>query len=185
MLIWTPSSSSSCVRSSALSPPQFRRKLSNETATQSCFAPWHWWGVPWRSLLRRFAACSHKRNPIVSERISGLARVLRANAQAAMENIALWHERDISHSSVERIIIPDSTILLNYMLHKFIDVVQGLHVYPENMERVLETTRGLVFSQRVLLALVDSGLSREEAYGIPGPDSGGRTSPGGHGRRQA
>jgi len=121
---------------------------------------------PFRAGQKGSSAMPHKRNPIVSERISGLARVLRANAQAAMENIALWHERDISHSSVERIIIPDSTILLNYMLHKFIDVVQGLHVYPENMERVLETTRGLVFSQRVLLALVDSGLSREEAYGI-------------------
>lgn len=110
------------------------------------------------------SAMPHKRNPITAERISGLARVLRGNALAAMENVALWHERDISHSSVERIIIPDSTTLLDYMLYKITELIKNLQVYPENMRRNLERTRGLIFSQRVLLALVEKGLSRERAY---------------------
>jgi adenylosuccinate lyase len=112
------------------------------------------------------SAMPHKRNPIICERISGMARVLRSNAQAALENIALWHERDISHSSVERIIVPDSTILLDYMLNKFANIVENILVYPENMIRNLEKTRGLIFSQKVLLTLVESGCSREEAYGL-------------------
>jgi len=111
------------------------------------------------------SAMPHKRNPITGERISGLARVLRANALAAMENVPLWNERDISHSSVERVIIPDSTTLLDYMLAKFNEVIEGLQVYPENMEKNLERTRGLIFSQRVLLSLVEEkGLLRERAY---------------------
>jgi len=110
------------------------------------------------------SAMPHKRNPIVSERICGLARLLRANATAALENIALWHERDISHSSVERVIIPDSTITLNYMLHLSVDLVKYLIVYPKNMKTNLELTRGLVFSQTVLLQLINKGLSREKSY---------------------
>ncbi|OAT80334.1 adenylosuccinate lyase [Desulfotomaculum copahuensis] len=110
------------------------------------------------------SAMPHKRNPITAERISGLARLLRGNALAAMENVALWHERDISHSSVERVIIPDSTITLDYMLYKFTALIKNLQVYPENMRRNLERTHGLLFSQRVLLALVEKGLSRERAY---------------------
>ncbi|MCL0041926.1 adenylosuccinate lyase [Peptococcaceae bacterium] len=110
------------------------------------------------------SAMPHKRNPIISERISGMARILRGNALAALENVALWHERDISHSSVERVIIPDSTTLLDYMLYKITDVIQNLIVYPENMKKNMERTNGLIFSQRVLLALVDKGLTRERAY---------------------
>lgn len=110
------------------------------------------------------SAMPHKRNPIVSEKICGLARLLRSNAMASLENIALWHERDISHSSVERVIIPDSTITLNYMLHLMIDLVNKLIIYPENMKANLNLTRGLVLSQTVLLHLVDKGLSREQAY---------------------
>ena len=106
----------------------------------------------------------HKRNPIVSEQMSGLARVVRANAFAAMENIPLWHERDISHSSVERVIGPDSTILIHYMLKKITKLMGGLIVYPENMMRNLEKTGGLIYSQSVLLALVRKGITREEAY---------------------
>jgi len=110
------------------------------------------------------SAMPHKRNPIVSERICGLARLLRSNAMASLENIALWHERDISHSSVERVIIPDSTITLNYMLHLTINLVKNLIVYPDNMIKNLNLTRGLVFSQTILLRLVDKGISREQAY---------------------
>jgi adenylosuccinate lyase len=112
------------------------------------------------------SAMPHKRNPVICERICGLARVLRANALAAMENVALWHERDISHSSAERIIVPDSTILLDYMLNKFIEVISGLNVYPDNMLSNLARTHGLIFSQRVLLALMDKGLRRQEAYDL-------------------
>lgn len=112
------------------------------------------------------SAMPHKRNPITCERISGLARVLRGNALAAMENVALWHERDITHSSVERVILPDSTILLHYMLHKFTDVVEKLVVYPEIMRKNLEATRGLIFSQSLLLALANSGMTREDAYSL-------------------
>ncbi|KAF1086437.1 Adenylosuccinate lyase [Sporotomaculum syntrophicum] len=111
------------------------------------------------------SAMPHKRNPITVERISGMARLLRGNALAAMENVALWHERDISHSSVERVIFPDSTITLDYMLYKFVNIMENLLVYPENMKKNLEKTHGLIFSQRVLLALVeDHGLTREKAY---------------------
>ncbi|MBZ4688678.1 MAG: adenylosuccinate lyase [Clostridiales bacterium] len=110
------------------------------------------------------SAMPHKKNPIISERVCGLARVVRGNAVAAMENVALWHERDLTHSSAERVIIPDSTILVYYMLTKFIDVMKNLVVKPDNMKRNLERTLGLVFSQRVMLALVEKGVLRETAY---------------------
>ncbi|MCX5695705.1 MAG: adenylosuccinate lyase [Candidatus Omnitrophica bacterium] len=112
------------------------------------------------------SAMPHKRNPVICERICGLARLLRGNSVAAMENIALWHERDISHSSVERIIMPDSTLALDYMLNKFIQVMEGLNVYPEHMMANIIKTRGLIFSQRVLLALMDKGLARPKAYDL-------------------
>ncbi|MFA4924749.1 MAG: adenylosuccinate lyase, partial [Ignavibacteriaceae bacterium] len=112
------------------------------------------------------SAMPHKRNPITCERIAGLARILRANAIAGFENISLWHERDITHSSVERIIIPDSTILLNYMLAKMKDILSNLLIYPENMLKNLNLTRGLVFSQTVLLKITEKGATREEAYKI-------------------
>jgi adenylosuccinate lyase len=108
----------------------------------------------------------HKRNPVICERICGLSRLLRGNALAAMENVALWHERDISHSSVERVIIPDSTLVLDYMLNKFIQVIDGLQVYPQNMLANLAKTHGLLFSQRVLLNLMDRGLPRMKAYDL-------------------
>ncbi len=112
------------------------------------------------------SAMPHKRNPITCERICGLSRLLRANAQAAFENINLWHERDISHSSVERVILPDSTIVLDYMFHKFTPILDGLLVYPKNMIASLTKTRGLIYSQRILLELMKKGLTREEAYQI-------------------
>ena len=108
----------------------------------------------------------HKRNPILSENITGLARLLRGYALASFEDIPLWHERDISHSSVERVILPDSTLLVYYMLKKFGSLVENLLVYPENMKKNMDRLHGLIFSQRVLLALADKGLSREEAYRI-------------------
>ena len=110
------------------------------------------------------SAMPHKRNPIVTERMTGFARLLRSNAHAALENIALWHERDISHSSVERIILPDSTTLMDYMLNKMIFLMENLYVYPENMMKNINLTNGLIFSQEVLLALVKSGITREDAY---------------------
>jgi adenylosuccinate lyase len=110
------------------------------------------------------SAMPHKRNPELCERICGLARLIRGNALTSMENVALWHERDISHSSTERIILPDSCLVLDYVLSIFTSVMKGLQVYPENMRRNLELTQGLVFSQRVLIALIDKGLSRQEAY---------------------
>ncbi len=112
------------------------------------------------------SAMPHKRNPVTCERLCGLARVLRGNALAAMENVALWHERDISHSSVERIILPDSTALLDYMLVTLTDVVDRLLVYPERMKANLEASKGLIYSQAVLLALTRKGLTRERAYAI-------------------
>ena len=112
------------------------------------------------------SAMPHKRNPVSCEQVSGLARLVRSNAQVAMENIPLWHERDISHSSVERVIFPDSTILVHYLLDQMIRIIRDLHIYPQNMLRNLNKTRGLVFSQGVLLALVEKGLSREEAYDL-------------------
>jgi adenylosuccinate lyase len=110
------------------------------------------------------SAMPHKRNPVTCEQISGLARVIRSNAQAAFENVALWHERDISHSSVERIILPDSTTLLDYMLAKTTSLVDTMFVYPERMRQNLESSGGLVFSGQLLLDLVERGVSREEAY---------------------
>jgi len=110
------------------------------------------------------SAMPHKRNPITSERLSGLARVIRGNAVVALENVALWHERDISHSSAERIILPDSCILLDYMLVKLCDLVEGLHVYPERMRQNLALTKGLYFSQSILLALTRAGVERKSAY---------------------
>jgi adenylosuccinate lyase len=110
------------------------------------------------------SAMPHKRNPVTSEQISGLARVVRSNAQAGFENVALWHERDISHSSAERVIIPDSTTLTDYLLNKTTNLIETIFVYPERMMANLESTRGLVFSGQLLLDLVESGVSREEAY---------------------
>jgi adenylosuccinate lyase len=110
------------------------------------------------------SAMPHKRNPVACEQVSGLARLLRSYAQAALENVPLWHERDISHSSVERVVLPDSTILLDYLLARFREILDGLRVYPDRMRRNLELTEGLIFSEAVLLALVEKGLSRDEAY---------------------
>jgi adenylosuccinate lyase len=110
------------------------------------------------------SAMPHKRNPVTCEQISGLARVVRGNSQAALENVALWHERDISHSSVERIILPDSTILLDYLLNKTTTLIATLMVYPQRMMKNLESTGGLVFSGQLLLDLVESGMQREDAY---------------------
>jgi len=112
------------------------------------------------------SAMPHKRNPELCERISGLARLLRGYALTSMENIALWHERDISHSSTERIILPDSCLLLDYSLTLFTSVMKGLQVYPQQMKRNMELTKGLIFSQRVMLALIDKGLGRQKAYEI-------------------
>lgn len=112
------------------------------------------------------SAMPHKRNPVICERICGLSRLLRGNALAAMENVSLWHERDISHSSVERVIMPDSTLALDYMLNKFIQVIDGLNVYPEHMAANIIKTRGLIFSQRILLALMEKGLARPAAYDL-------------------
>ena len=112
------------------------------------------------------SAMPHKRNPELAERICGLARLLRSNALAATENVALWHERDISHSSVERVILPDSTILLDYMLHRMSGLLEGLRVYPERMRENMERSFGLMYSQRVLLRLTESGLPRQQAYEI-------------------
>ncbi|WP_404408220.1 adenylosuccinate lyase [Jeotgalibacillus malaysiensis] len=110
------------------------------------------------------SAMPHKRNPIGSENMTGLARLIRGYMQTAYENVPLWHERDISHSSAERVILPDATIALNYMLNRFGNIVKNLTVFPENMKRNMDRTLGLIYSQRVLLALIDKGLSREEAY---------------------
>ena len=112
------------------------------------------------------SAMPHKRNPIVTERMTGFARLLRSNALASLENVALWHERDISHSSVERIILPDSTTLMDYMLNKMCFLMENLYVYPDNMMKNINLTGGLIFSQEVLLALVKSGITREDAYEI-------------------
>jgi len=112
------------------------------------------------------SAMPHKRNPIVTERMTGFARLLRSNAHVAIENIALWHERDISHSSVERIIIPDSTTLMHYMLLKMNDLIENLIVYPDRMLENINKTNGLIFSQEVLLAIIKKGVTREDAYQI-------------------
>jgi len=121
---------------------------------------------PFQKGQKGSSAMPHKRNPMMSERVAGLSRVLRGNALAALENVALWHERDLTHSSVERVIIPDSCILLDYMLQKFIGVMEGLVIYEDNMAQNIDKTLGLVFSQQVLLALIGKGMLREEAYSI-------------------
>lgn len=115
------------------------------------------------------SAMPHKRNPIGSENVTGLARVIRGHMITAYENVPLWHERDISHSSAERIILPDSTILLDYILNRFGNIVKNLTVFPENMKRNMDRTLGLIYSQRVLLALIDKGLAREAAYDVVQP----------------
>lgn len=115
------------------------------------------------------SAMPHKRNPIGSENVTGLARVIRGHMVTAYENVPLWHERDISHSSAERIILPDSTILLDYILNRFGNIVKNLTVFPENMKRNMDRTLGLIYSQRVLLALIDKGLAREAAYDVVQP----------------
>ena len=108
----------------------------------------------------------HKRNPELAERICGLARLIRGNSVTAMENVALWGERDISHSSAERVVLPDSCLALDYILSIFSHIIEGLRVFPERMFQNIESSLGLVFSQRILLALVDKGLAREDAYKI-------------------
>ncbi|ALS38287.1 adenylosuccinate lyase [Enterococcus rotai] len=115
------------------------------------------------------SAMPHKRNPIGSENMTGLARVIRGHMVTAYENVTLWHERDISHSSAERIIIPDTTILLDYMLNRFSNIVKNLTVFPENMKRNMDATYGLIYSQRVLLKLIDHGMAREAAYDLVQP----------------
>jgi adenylosuccinate lyase len=115
------------------------------------------------------SAMPHKRNPIGSENMTGMARVIRGYMLTAYENVPLWHERDISHSSAERIILPDATIALNYMLNRFANIVKNLTVYPENMKKNMDRTLGLIYSQRVLLALIDTGMTREEAYDLVQP----------------
>jgi len=119
---------------------------------------------PFRSGQKGSSSMPHKRNPIVSERLCGLARVVRAAATVGLENVALWHERDISHSSAERVVLPDAFLALDYMLDRFTWLVDGLVVDPDRMRANLDSSHGLVFSQRVLLSLVESGLSRDEAY---------------------
>ena len=108
----------------------------------------------------------HKRNPITCERIAGLSRLLRGNSITAMENVALWHERDISHSSVERVVVPDSCIILDYMLDLTNKLIDNLLIYPENMKKNLNLTRGLIYSQTIMLKLVNKGITREEAYSM-------------------
>ncbi len=112
------------------------------------------------------SAMPHKRNPVSCEQVCGLARLVRSNAMAALENVALWHERDISHSSVERVILPDSTILLDYMLHQMTRIIEGLQVYPDRMKENMDRSFGLMFSQRVLLKITEKGLPRQAAYDI-------------------
>jgi len=121
---------------------------------------------PFKKGQKGSSAMPHKRNPIIAERVCGMARLLRTNAMVGLENVALWHERDISHSSVERVILPDATTTLDYMLLKMTDLIKGLEVYPERMEHNLNLTGGLIFSQPVLLALVEKGASREDAYAL-------------------
>jgi adenylosuccinate lyase len=131
----------------------------------------HWQRTEVREAQEKFkrgqkgsSAMPHKRNPILSERICGMARVVRANSLVGLENVALWHERDISHSSAERVVLPDSSIATDYMLHKMASLIDGLVVYPERMLENLKLTRGLIFSGQLLLALTQSGVAREEAY---------------------
>jgi adenylosuccinate lyase len=121
---------------------------------------------PFGKKQRGSSAMPHKRNPVLCERICGLARVLRANALAGMENQALWHERDISHSSAERVILPDCTILLDYILSISLKVIEGMEVHPERMLENIQMSGGMIFSQAVLNALLSKGLDREQAYGL-------------------
>jgi adenylosuccinate lyase len=121
---------------------------------------------PFRAGQKGSSAMPHKRNPIVCERITGLARLLRGYAQAAVEDVALWHERDISHSGAERVLLPDATIMLDYAQHLALRVVRGMTVHADRMRANLELTCGALFSQRVLLALVDAGLQRDDAYRV-------------------
>jgi len=121
---------------------------------------------PFKKGQKGSSAMPHKKNPIISERITSLARVIRSNSMAAMENMALWHERDLSNSAGERVIIPDSNILVDYILNKFITLMEGLVVHPENMLKNIESSGGIVFSQRILLTLVEKGITREQAYKI-------------------
>ncbi len=121
---------------------------------------------PFKKGQKGSSAMPHKKNPIISERITSLARVIRSNSMAAMENMALWHERDLSNSAGERVIIPDSNILTDYILNKFIALIEGLVVHPENMLKNIASSGGIVFSQRILLTLVDKGITREQAYKI-------------------
>ena len=121
---------------------------------------------PFRAGQKGSSAMPHKRNPITTERITGLARVLRGYAQTGLENVALWHERDISHSGAERVVLPDATILLDYMQHLALRVARGMTVHADRMRANLELTSGALFSQRVLLALVESGMQRDDAYRI-------------------
>ena len=121
---------------------------------------------PFQAGQKGSSAMPHKRNPILSERVSGLSRVIKSNLQTALDNMTLWHERDISHSSAERVILPDSTIALDYLLHKMTFIIQNLHVYPESMQENIDRTGGLFFSQSLLLKLVETGYTREEAYEI-------------------
>jgi adenylosuccinate lyase len=119
---------------------------------------------PFKAGMKGSSAMPHKRNPKVAERICGLARVVRAASVVGLENVAVWHERDISHSSAERVVIPDAFLALDYMLDRFVWIMDGLAIYPERMRRNLESSHGLFFSQRLLLALVESGLARDDAY---------------------
>ena len=121
---------------------------------------------PFRKGQKGSSSMPHKRNPIICERVAGMARLIRGYAVAALENVALWHERDISHSSVERVILPDATIALDYMLVKFTAVVKDLIVYPERMLANMDKAHGLVYSQKLLLELARAGLSREDAYAL-------------------
>jgi adenylosuccinate lyase len=121
---------------------------------------------PFGSGQKGSSAMPHKRNPVLCENLCGLARVIRGHTVPMLENVALWHERDISHSSVERVTLPDATVLLHFMLHRIARVLKGLNVYPKNMKRNLDRSHGLVFSQRVLLSLIDKGLGRMAAYDI-------------------
>ena len=121
---------------------------------------------PFKKGQKGSSSMPHKRNPIMSERVSGMARLLRGHAQAALENVTLWHERDISHSSVERVILPDATITLDYMLVKFTNIVKGMIVYPDHMLSNMDKVHGLIYSQKLLLELARAGLSREDAYAL-------------------
>jgi adenylosuccinate lyase len=121
---------------------------------------------PFQKGQKGSSAMPHKRNPILCERVSGLSRVIKANMNVALDNMTLWHERDISHSSAERVILPDSTITLDYLLHRMIFIIDNLHVYPDSMMENINRTGGLFYSQGLLLKLVEKGMSREQAYGL-------------------